>query len=216
VVVADHDPHSHHHHDPAPLLSKKKLNTLCGTPEYVAPEVLSGRGYDGLAADCWSVGVCLFILLAGCAPFGGPDEGAVLAAVRAAGRPGAGGGGPDWDDPAWDAVSGPARDLVGRLLAADPARRMTAAEALRHPWLRPAVAAAEAAALGGRAGGRAGAAADAPAHHHWRPTALAGVAQQRLAALAAARQAAVAAATAAGAGEGTLLATRASAPLAQE
>lgn len=119
--------------------------------------------------------------------------------MRAAGRPGA--AGPDFSDHAWDAVSGPARDLVTRLLCPDPAQRITAVQALRHPWLRPAVEAEEE---------RRAAAAARPAH--WRPAALAVVAQRRLAALAAERQAVLAAAIASG-GDKTLLATRASAPL---
>jgi len=182
------------------------LNTLCGTPEYVAPEVLGGRGY-GQAADCWSVGVCLFILLSGYAPFSGADEKAVLRAVRSA-------KGPDFDDPAWEAVSGGARGLVARLLDPNPATRLTAADALRHPWVAGGVAKQGAPAPNTKRASSSSGRPPLPATAAWRPAALAAVAQRRLATLAAARVAAVAAAVAQGEGaETTLLATRASAPL---
>jgi serine/threonine protein kinase len=172
----------------------------------VAPEVLGGRGYAGFPADCWSVGVCLFILLSGYAPFSGADERAVLAAVKAAGR-----AGPAdlFEDPAWEAVSGSARGLVRSLLDPNPATRATCAEALRHPWVAGAVVPSATERAGSNAGRP-----PLPSPSAWRPATLAVIAQRRLAALAAARQAAVAAAVAEGEkGETTLLGTRASAPL---
>ncbi|CAK0838397.1 unnamed protein product, partial [Prorocentrum cordatum] len=96
----------------------------CGTLAYVAPEVLGGS-YD-CACDLWSLGVCVFILLSGYMPFDGSDMNQVLLIKS---------GKWDFEDPVWERVSEKAKDFIRKLLVVDPTKRMTAAEALRHPWL---------------------------------------------------------------------------------
>mmetsp|Transcript_11383 Transcript_11383/g.24608 ORF Transcript_11383/g.24608 Transcript_11383/m.24608 type:complete len:465 (-) Transcript_11383:97-1491(-) len=111
-----------------------RLSGLSGTPDYVAPEILSwysGRGVEyGSAADIWSVGVILYIMLCGYTPFYADDEEALVKKVRKAEVV--------FDSPAWENVSKSAKDLVSRCLALNPLHRPTAEAALSHPWLSPA------------------------------------------------------------------------------
>jgi len=106
-----------------------KLKSSCGSTSYVAPEVASG-GPSGYTSQCdmWSLGVVTFMLLSGTAPFGGPSL-EVLRKVRAGNfvmRP-----------ERWSNVSAPAVDFVKGLLQVDPALRMTAEQAVAHPWIAP-------------------------------------------------------------------------------
>ncbi|GBF97717.1 hypothetical protein Rsub_10881 [Raphidocelis subcapitata] len=106
------------------------MSTVCGTPQYVAPEVIAGTPgvVYGPQVDMWSAGVVLFILLCGYPPFYAESEPALFDQIRR--------GAYGFDDPAWDAVTPAAKDLISRLLAVDPAARPTASECLGHPWLR--------------------------------------------------------------------------------
>jgi len=104
-----------------------QLETSCGTPDYVAPEVLRGEGYD-LAVDVWSAGVLTYIILAGFPPF--YDERGEMFLFRKIMNVEF-----SFDDEEWENVSNDARDFITRLLVSDPVLRYTAQQALHHRWL---------------------------------------------------------------------------------
>jgi len=103
------------------------MQTACGTPAYVAPEVLANKGY-GPEVDIWSVGVITYILLVGFPPFHGETVRQILEVVMR--------GRYDFPSPYWDDISPQARDFVRKCLVVDPDRRMKADEALEHPFIR--------------------------------------------------------------------------------
>ncbi|XP_061372905.1 CDPK-related kinase 3 [Gastrolobium bilobum] len=104
----------------------ERLNDIVGSAYYVAPEVLH-RSYS-VEADIWSIGVITYILLCGSRPFWARTESGIFRAVLRAD--------PNFDDLPWPSVSAEAKDFVKRLLNKDYRKRMTAAQALTHPWLR--------------------------------------------------------------------------------
>ena len=99
------------------------MHTTCGTPNYVAPEVLEDRGYDGRMADVWSCGVVLFAVLAGYLPFDEPTIPALFKKIQDA----------DFSYPAW--FSPEVRSVLSRILVADPEERMSLADILADPWV---------------------------------------------------------------------------------
>ncbi|CAL1395358.1 unnamed protein product [Linum trigynum] len=101
------------------------LSGLAGSPAYVAPEVLQGNYSEKV--DIWSAGVLLHALLAGALPFQGDSLDSVFEAIKTAKL--------DFQSGIWDSVSKPARDLLARMLTRDVSTRITADEALRHPWI---------------------------------------------------------------------------------
>ena len=101
-----------------------EMQTRIGTPFYVAPEVLTGD-YDE-RCDVWSVGVILYFLLSGMPPFNGNNDNEVIEAVKRGEYILSGG--------VWDEVSDSAKELVSYMLAKDPNKRMSAAEAINHKW----------------------------------------------------------------------------------
>ncbi|XP_057532162.1 CDPK-related kinase 3-like [Amaranthus tricolor] len=104
----------------------ERLNDIVGSAYYVAPEVLH-RSYS-LEGDIWSIGVITYILLCGSRPFWARTESGIFRAVLRAD--------PNFDDVPWPSVSPEAKDFVKRLLNKDYRKRMTAVQALTHPWLR--------------------------------------------------------------------------------
>ncbi|XP_010558347.1 PREDICTED: CDPK-related kinase 5-like [Tarenaya hassleriana] len=104
----------------------ERLNDIVGSAYYVAPEVLH-RSYS-TEADIWSVGVIVYILLCGSRPFWARTESGIFRAVLKAD--------PSFDEPPWPSLSSEARDFVKRLLNKDPRKRLTAAQALSHPWIK--------------------------------------------------------------------------------
>ncbi|CAL0319551.1 unnamed protein product [Lupinus luteus] len=104
----------------------QRLNDIVGSAYYVAPEVLH-RSYS-VEADLWSIGVISYILLCGSRPFWARTESGIFRSVLRAN--------PNFDDSPWPVISPEAKDFVKRLLNKDHRKRMTAAQALAHPWLR--------------------------------------------------------------------------------
>eukprot|EP00514_Thraustochytrium_sp_LLF1b_P008722 CAMPEP_0184555168 /NCGR_PEP_ID=MMETSP0199_2-20130426/36872_1 /TAXON_ID=1112570 /ORGANISM="Thraustochytrium sp., Strain LLF1b" /LENGTH=368 /DNA_ID=CAMNT_0026951423 /DNA_START=117 /DNA_END=1220 /DNA_ORIENTATION=+ len=98
----------------------------CGSPAYVAPEVLDGVHSE--KCDIWSTGVILYILLSGKMPFTGNSDEEILAQVSKAHVL--------FDDPAWADVSAEAQALVKELMNPEPSQRPSASQALRHSWIR--------------------------------------------------------------------------------
>ncbi|XP_052500411.1 serine/threonine-protein kinase DCLK3 [Budorcas taxicolor] len=109
----------------------RPIFTVCGTPTYVAPEILSEKGY-GLEVDMWAAGVILYILLCGFPPFRSPErDQEELFNIIQLGRF-------EFLAPYWDNISDAAKDLVSRLLVVNPKKRYTAHQVLQHPWLEAA------------------------------------------------------------------------------
>lgn len=103
-----------------------KFTSVVGTPYYVAPEVLYGS-YSKLC-DLWSAGVILYILLCGYPPFHGKDNVEILRKVKV--------GQYSLEHNSWKYVSDSAKDLIKRLLMTDPNKRISAQDALNHPWIK--------------------------------------------------------------------------------
>lgn len=113
-------------------LARDQMKTVCGSPQYVAPEVLSrGRRRKdktyGPQVDLWSAGVILYAMLSGCPPFYDVHEPTMFNKITA--------GEFDFKDEEWSDVSTQAKDLVRGLLTVDPAKRFTCADCLAHPWV---------------------------------------------------------------------------------
>ncbi|KAF7594587.1 hypothetical protein BBP40_008854 [Aspergillus hancockii] len=109
-------------------------HTLCGTPSYVAPEILKSgntRKYTK-AVDIWSLGVVLYICLCGFPPFSDelctPENPYKLSQQIKTGRF-------DYPSPYWDSVGDPALDLIDRMLTVEPEKRITVGQCLEHPWM---------------------------------------------------------------------------------
>ncbi|XP_076905632.1 CBL-interacting protein kinase 23-like [Bidens hawaiensis] len=100
------------------------LYTTCGTPNYVAPEVINNKGYDGAKADLWSCGVILFVLMAGYLPFEDSNLTALYKKIFKA----------DFSCPPW--FSSSAKKLIKRILDPNPVTRITAAEVIENEWFK--------------------------------------------------------------------------------
>ncbi|XP_055858305.1 calcium/calmodulin-dependent protein kinase type II alpha chain isoform X4 [Episyrphus balteatus] len=99
---------------------------FAGTPGYLSPEVLKKEPY-GKSVDIWACGVILYILLVGYPPFWDEDQHRLYSQIKA--------GAYDYPSPEWDTVTPEAKNLINQMLTVNPNKRITAAEALKHPWI---------------------------------------------------------------------------------
>jgi 5'-AMP-activated protein kinase catalytic alpha subunit len=102
----------------------EKMKDQCGTPAYIAPEILRDKGYEGFAVDMWSAGVVLFAMLYGSVPFKASNMQDLHQLIIKA------------KYTLKDDISEPSRLLIRGLLEKDPNRRFSVAQVLSHPWIR--------------------------------------------------------------------------------
>ena len=111
----------------ARLLEENTLaSTTCGTPGYVAPEVLMQKPY-GKSCDIWSIGVVTFILLSGTPPFYEEDNFALFEQIKACRY--------EFDENDWKHISPEGKDFVAKILVADPNARLNCEQIMDHPWM---------------------------------------------------------------------------------
>uniref|UniRef100_A0A3P8U6E7 Calcium/calmodulin-dependent protein kinase IGa n=1 Tax=Amphiprion percula TaxID=161767 RepID=A0A3P8U6E7_AMPPE len=102
------------------------MSTACGTPGYVAPEVLAQKPYSK-TVDCWSIGVITYILLCGYPPFFEENETRLFSKIMRAEYA--------FHSPFWDDISESAKDFIRNMMEKNPTKRFTTEQALRHPWI---------------------------------------------------------------------------------
>ncbi|KAJ8604282.1 hypothetical protein CTAYLR_002492 [Chrysophaeum taylorii] len=102
------------------------LSTQCGTPNYVAPEIIRNEKY-GFEVDMWSVGVLTFVLLGGYPPFHNDNQKELFRRIKHADF--------QFDPQYWNVVTDDAKDFITKLLVPNPTKRLTARQAMVHPWL---------------------------------------------------------------------------------
>jgi len=103
------------------------LETSCGTPDYVAPEVITAEGSYDKSVDMWSCGVITYVLLCGFSPFLSTTQTGLFEKIIKAEY--------DFPDPEWTHISDHAKDFIRHLLVKEPEQRFTAQQCLDHPWL---------------------------------------------------------------------------------
>lgn len=103
------------------------LNTRCGTPAFVAPEIVLGNPYNE-CCDMWSIGCLLYMIICGYPPFQGKDHNDLFRKIRASDF--------TFHDKYWKKVSLPAKQLISQLLTVNRKNRMTATEACEHSWIK--------------------------------------------------------------------------------
>jgi calcium/calmodulin-dependent protein kinase I len=108
------------------VLTPNSLTTQCGTPGYVAPEILEGVAYD-TKSDMWSLGVIVYILLGGYPPFIEQNQRELFRKIRK--------GQYEFHEEYWGAVSPDAKDFISCLLAVNPSKRLSSDEAMKHKWM---------------------------------------------------------------------------------
>ena len=107
-------------------LKPNSLTTQCGTPSYVAPEIVEGLPYDE-RVDMWSLGVLVYILLGGYQPFDEENQDDLFRVIRK--------GKYEFHDEYWGQVSSEAKDLIKSMLTVEPKRRASAKQALEKAWI---------------------------------------------------------------------------------
>ena len=101
-------------------------DSMVGSPYYMAPEVLNGQ-YDS-KCDTWAVGVLLYVIVSGYLPFQGDNRNEIFAKVKAAKY--------HFDHEEFEECSEEVKDLLTKLLEIDPKKRLSASQALDHPWFK--------------------------------------------------------------------------------
>jgi len=109
---------------------KEGCKTACGTPGYVAPEIITGKIY-GKGVDVWSLGIIIYILLCGYPPFYHKNQAQLFRLIREAKF--------EFDSPYWDNISDTAKNLVKGCLTVDIDKRLTIDKVLSHPWVSGSV-----------------------------------------------------------------------------
>jgi calcium/calmodulin-dependent protein kinase I len=107
------------------MQNSQRLTQSCGTPEYVAPEIIDGLSYTE-KVDVWSAGVIVYILLCGFPPFYGDSDEELYDKISR--------GKFEFLVPYWNNVSNEAKDLIQKMLTVNPNKRLSADQALQHPW----------------------------------------------------------------------------------
>jgi calcium/calmodulin-dependent protein kinase I len=100
-------------------------STTCGTPGYVAPEIVSQQPY-GKECDYWSIGIVLYILLCGYPPFYDEDNMVLFEKIKA--------GKFEFPEASWGKISDEVKDLLKKILEVDPAKRLAPEQMIEHPW----------------------------------------------------------------------------------
>jgi len=103
------------------------VRTACGTPFYVAPEILLGTGY-GPEVDMWSAGVMLYILLSGRLPFHAKEDHELFSKILS--------GSFQFKSPQFDTVSDIAKNVIANLIVLAPKKRLTAIQCMEHPFIK--------------------------------------------------------------------------------
>ncbi|KAH3767984.1 myosin light chain kinase [Pelomyxa schiedti] len=104
----------------------QKMLTVCGTPDYVAPEILRCKPYTS-AVDMWAIGVITYTLLCGFTPFYGNNHKELFHRISTLSY--------DFPEPEWSQISDDAKNFISQLLVLKPRKRLTAADSLMHPWI---------------------------------------------------------------------------------
>lgn len=117
-------------YDPNMEVAEQRLQTMCGTPCYVAPEILTSKKHGGYGpeVDMWSVGIILYVLLCGFPPFFHEEQQVLFRLIVK--------GNFDFPAPEWNKISEEAKDFIRKVLVVTPSERMTPEEAMNHPWLQ--------------------------------------------------------------------------------
>jgi len=103
----------------------ERKRTICGTPNYIAPEILEGKQGHSYEVDVWSIGVIIYTLIIGKPPFETSDVKTTYKRIRSN----------QYTFPESATISDEARDLITRILNGDPSKRPTIEEITKHPWL---------------------------------------------------------------------------------
>jgi len=120
--------------------SGEALETSCGTPDYVAPDVITAEGSYDKSVDMWSCGVITYVLLCGFSPFLSSTQTGLFEKIIKCEY--------DFPDPEWTNISEEAKDFIRHLLVKDPKDRWTAKQCKQHPWLSGSFGAADSLAGG--------------------------------------------------------------------